>query len=151
MLDGLIKRGLIAKRPAQEGEPAGSERSGDQGLALEITPEGRARIGSRDEEPPDRDDEPATRRDREPDSASTEAPTVRPDTKQALLVDLLRRQDGASIAEIQQATGWLPHSARAALTGLRKKSFAVTSARRGDGTRAYRLPAEDAGRDEGTS
>lgn len=51
---------------------------------------------------------------------------------------LLRRPEGASIAEIQDATGWQPHTARAALTGLKHKGFALTSALRENGPRAYR-------------
>jgi hypothetical protein len=40
-------------------------------------------------------------------------------------LELLRRTDGASLPEITAATGWLPHSARAMLTGLRKKGFGI--------------------------
>jgi hypothetical protein len=145
MLGGLIKRGLIAERPAREGE-AWSEYGPEQSIALEITPAGRALVGSTGDEPPSRDDqplEPGTARAAadapEPDAASAEGPPVRPGTKQALLIDLLRRPDGATIAEIRRATGWQPHTIRAAITGLKKKSFGVTSAPRGDGPRAYRL------------
>jgi Protein of unknown function (DUF3489) len=146
MFGGLIKRGLIAERPAREGEPAWSESGPEPGIALEITPAGRALIRSTSEEPPSHDDrplEPGTARAAadapEPDAASAEGPPVRPGTKQALLIDLLRRPDGATIAEIRQATGWQPHTVRAAITGLKKKGFGVTSAPRGDGPRAYRL------------
>jgi len=40
-------------------------------------------------------------------------------------VALLRRDRGATIDELIDATGWLPHATRAALTGLRKRGFAV--------------------------
>jgi len=33
--------------------------------------------------------------------------------------------DGATLAELVAATGWLPHTTRAALTGLRKRGYAV--------------------------
>jgi hypothetical protein len=98
--------------------------------------------------PSSRDDQPlqpaspradAKARGPEPDALSGKRPAVRPGTKQALLVDLLRRREGGTIAEIQQATGWQAHTARAAITGLKKKSFRVTSAPRRDGVRAYRL------------
>src|SRR5208337_2780991 len=46
-------------------------------------------------------------------------------TKLALLVELLQRDRGATIAELIAATGWLPHTTRAALTGLRKRGFAT--------------------------
>ena len=37
----------------------------------------------------------------------------------------MQRRQGASLAEITEATGWLPHSARAVLSGLRKKGFEI--------------------------
>lgn len=49
----------------------------------------------------------------------TETSTV-PSKKDAVIT-LLGRPQGASLAEIVDATGWLPHTARAMLTGLRKK------------------------------
>lgn len=47
-------------------------------------------------------------------------------TKQDLVLGLLRREGGAPLNAITEATGWLPHTARAALTGLRKKGHEVT-------------------------
>ena len=52
------------------------------------------------------------------------AMTKRP-TKQALVLMLLQRAGGVPINAIVEATGWLPHTARAALTGLRKKGHAI--------------------------
>ncbi len=48
-------------------------------------------------------------------------------TKQAQLIDLLQRGQGASTTELAAALGWLPHTTRAALTGLRKKGRTVLS------------------------
>lgn len=53
------------------------------------------------------------------------AAVIKRQTKQALLVSMLQGQDGVSLTAIVEATGWLPHSARAALTGLRKKGYAI--------------------------
>jgi hypothetical protein len=50
---------------------------------------------------------------------------ARKDTKNRRLVGLLSRDSGATTAEIMEATGWLAHSSRAALTGLRKKGHAI--------------------------
>ncbi len=47
-------------------------------------------------------------------------------TKRAQLIGLLERPEGASIAEIGQRFGWLPHTVRAAITGLRKAGHEVT-------------------------
>lgn len=47
---------------------------------------------------------------------------------------LLRREEGATLAELMTATGWLAHSTRAALTGLRKKGHAIERSKRGEDT-----------------
>lgn len=38
---------------------------------------------------------------------------------------LLKRTGGATLDELVEATGWLPHTARAALTGLKKKGYSI--------------------------
>jgi hypothetical protein len=67
-------------------------------------------------------------------------PPFRAGSKQALLHDLLTRERGASLEELATATGWLPHTTRAALTGLRKRGFAVDKAKV-EGTTRYRIEA----------
>jgi hypothetical protein len=47
-------------------------------------------------------------------------------TKMALVVGLLQRDQGATLMELIAATDWLPHTTRAALTGLRKRGYLVT-------------------------
>ena len=51
--------------------------------------------------------------------------SVKPATKQDLVLALLQAEGGAPLNAIVEATGWLPHTARAALTGLRKKGHAI--------------------------
>ena len=46
-------------------------------------------------------------------------------SKLAAVVDLLRCEDGATIEQLAAAMGWLPHTTRAALTGLRKRGFGI--------------------------
>jgi DNA-binding IclR family transcriptional regulator len=46
-------------------------------------------------------------------------------TKQSLVLELLHQDGGASLVAIVAATGWLPHTARAALTGLRKQGHTI--------------------------
>ena len=43
------------------------------------------------------------------------------------VIGALERGSGATIDEIVAATGWLPHTARAALTGLRKRGYGCAS------------------------
>ncbi|MDB5677443.1 DUF3489 domain-containing protein [Sphingomonas bacterium] len=55
-------------------------------------------------------------------------------TKTALVLELLQREGGATLAELVNATGWLPHTTRAALTGLRKKGHTIDRSKRDDAT-----------------
>jgi hypothetical protein len=55
-------------------------------------------------------------------------------TKIDQVITLLQRPDGATLDDLVTATGWLPHTTRAALTGLRKKGHAITKGKRGDTT-----------------
>lgn len=56
------------------------------------------------------------------------------------LTEALRTPDGASIEDLCALFGWLPHSARAALTGLRKRGLDVQRAKAGTVT-VYRIAA----------
>lgn len=71
------------------------------------------------------------------DGAADPAPAPRV-TKAAMVLGLLQRDDGAILPELIAATGWLPHTTRAALTGLRKKGHAIDKSRRDDAT-CYRI------------
>jgi hypothetical protein len=42
-----------------------------------------------------------------------------------VVLGLLQRSEGATIEQLIGATGWLPHTTRAALTGLRKRGYSV--------------------------
>jgi hypothetical protein len=59
-------------------------------------------------------------------------------SKIAQVLALLRRAEGATLSEMVEATGWLPHTTRAALTGLRKKGHNLEKSKRGDAT-CYRI------------
>jgi hypothetical protein len=61
-------------------------------------------------------------------------------SKTAAVIALLQRDGGASSVESIEATGWLPHTTRAALTGLRKKGHVIERSKRGDDT-CYRIAA----------
>ena len=46
-------------------------------------------------------------------------------TKAAMIRKLLSRKTGAHLAALQEATGWQPHSVRAALSTLRKAGYTI--------------------------
>lgn len=67
-----------------------------------------------------------------------ESPVQRGPSKIDRVLALLRSEGGATLAEMVEATGWLPHTTRAALTGLRKKGHVLTKDKRGEVT-CYRI------------
>src|SRR6266404_212407 len=76
------------------------------------------------------------------DLATANAPSAdRPlaSTKRALLIGMIERPEGASVAEIGQRLGWLPHTVRAAMTGLRHAGREVTRSKDAAGQSVYRL------------
>ncbi len=75
------------------------------------------------------------------DAGPMSAPSARAGTKQALVINLLKRDTGASITELAEATGWLPHTTRAALTSLRKRGCTILSEKEAGASR-YRLLEE---------
>ena len=64
-------------------------------------------------------------------------------SKQNVVLALLRRQQGASIVEIIEATGWQPHSVRGFFAGALKKRLKidVVSDKGADGVRRYHVAA----------
>jgi hypothetical protein len=67
------------------------------------------------------------------------APTPRAGSKLSQVIDLLKRPNGATILHLTKATGWLPHTTRAALTGLRRRGYAVVRERVDGGDSVYRI------------
>ena len=68
-------------------------------------------------------------------------PATRKRTKQQACLDLLSRREGATIEELQEATGWQGHSVRGFLAGaVRKKlGLTLTSEKPDAGPRRYRI------------
>jgi hypothetical protein len=59
-------------------------------------------------------------------AAADEKPTPRSGTKQALMIALLRRPEGATVEQIAAATGWQHHTIRGAISGALKKKLGLT-------------------------
>jgi Protein of unknown function (DUF3489) len=90
-------------------------------------------------------DQPATDPAATPKAATAAPETVsrapRPGSKLAMVVDLLEREAGATIAEIMTATGWQQHTVRGALAGsiTKKLGRTVISEKIEGRGRVYRL------------
>lgn len=122
---------LVAKGFAEESEvtDAGQvqRNDGDLRFGLFITAAGKQAIGVVED----------VEQGAAPEPGPAAAEPVR-QTKAAAVLALLQRDDGATLAEMIEATGWLPHTTRAALTGLRKKGRTLDKTKR-DGATCYRI------------
>ena len=147
----LVKLGFAREIHAKPGKPLWRRDETGRSFALKLTAAGLKAIAV-DERPQDAIEPgeasqpqlfPEAKNDVSLDDVGRRAPTAAPrdGSKLALMIDLLRRADGATIVALTQATGWLAHTARAAITGLRKRGYAVTRERIG----AYRISGAPAG------
>ena len=70
-----------------------------------------------------------------------EAKVPREFSKKAIVLDLLRRKDGATMAEIAKATDWQNHSIRGFISGnlTKKMGLTVESGKNEAGERTYRI------------
>ncbi len=73
-----------------------------------------------------------------PAASKKAEPRRAPPTRLDQLQGLLTRADGASIAEMTEATGWQPHSVRGAMAGALKKRGLSISSEKLDNVRRYR-------------
>ncbi len=129
-LAAMLRRGLIAKSAVNARGNARGRAGGDN---LIITAAGLAAIGVSDPNRRSAAEETVT-------GASAPAPIApdRPGGKMGTLLDAVSRPGGATIGDLTTASGWLPHTTRAALTRLRQRGFDVRLAT-ADGRRAYCL------------
>jgi hypothetical protein len=129
----LTAKGLVVEVDARRGEPMWRETGDGHGVTLVATEAALAVLGI------------------EPEIEATVAPTIahdgaaaiaactvaeapkpaparktRPDSKQAQLVDMLKRPQGASVEELAAQFGWQPHTVRGAIAGALKKKLGLT-------------------------
>lgn len=120
----LIKNGLVTEAAVNDAA-FGWREEGDTHYGAYITNTGRERIGAEPIAEAQANAGVADPRTSEPSKAPT---------KTGLVLEMMRREQGATLDELVTATGWLPHTTRAALTGLRKKGHAIARGKRGDTT-----------------
>jgi len=119
----------------RRGEPLWRETGDGHGTTLVVTDAGLLAIGI---EPAVVEAMAAIRED-PANPPVPKQPTQRAGTKQAMLIAMLKRPEGASIAEIVAATGWLGHTSRGVISGVLKLGLAVTSTKEESRGQVYRL------------
>ena len=152
----LAKLGLVREIEAKPQAPIWRRDDAGEGYGLKLTAAGLKAIaveeGSPDAIEPGEAPQPQAKNCASPDEGGHPAPLAAPrgGSKLALVIEHLQRADGATIVDLTQATGWLPHTTRAALTGLRKRGYAVIRERIGAGDLVYRVAGAPADRGDCT-
>lgn len=140
----LVARKLMREVRAKPGVPVWHDDGEGRRISLIITRAGRDAIGVEDE---GQDEEPVpSKRSKSTanSSASATESAPRAGSKQALMIGMLSRNKGATLEALIEATGWLPHTARAALTGLRKRGLAIERTRAEGEPSVYRIVTDKA-------
>jgi hypothetical protein len=142
----LVSRKLMRAVRSKPGMPVWREDAEGRGTSLVITREGRDAIGIEDSENDSSKEATGTKQRRpgvgqQPSSRhrSTKVHEPRPGSKQALIIKMLSRRAGATLEALVEATSWLPHTTRAALTGLRKRGYTVRLERQDGKPSHYRI------------
>ena len=122
----LLKQGLLEEIDAdtRSGEPVWRKTGDGHGVTLAITEQGLAAIGIEPENARTTPSE-TTQTDTSAESGRAAKARTRTDSKQAKLIEMLRRPEGASIEEIVVAFGWQAHTVRGAIAGALKKKLGI--------------------------
>ena len=150
----LVTRKLMREVRSKPGMPIWRKGEDDRPISLMITRAGRAAIGV-EEAAPAEAQRPSNERLREKEAPTVEngsrdrsgekelivdgAVSPRAGTKQALVIAMLCAKKGATLNALVDATGWLPHTTRAALTGLRKRGYSIERSREEGSDSIYRI------------
>jgi predicted ArsR family transcriptional regulator len=151
LLDGLRKKGLLEEKPAPHRTETWRKGKDGRRLMLIVTEAGLRALDGKpaggSKEQPSRDKAPTTntktnqKRTGSKTKGRGHKVTSRPGSKQALLIDLLKRKSGATIDELVKATGWQAKSVRGAISGaLKTKLGLMVDSEKIDGRgRVYRI------------
>lgn len=130
----MIARGWLEEVEAnlRRGEPLWRETGDGHGTTLITTEAGLEAIGiepmvasavasARKAKP-----KPKQEAEQTPDDSDTAKPVaIRAGTKQAQIIAMLQRSEGATVAEMMEATGWLAHTVRGSISGALKKKLGL--------------------------
>ena len=120
VVNALVEKGLLKEVKANRklNDPVWRETEDGRAVTLVITDAGLSAIGI----------EVEYQKTQAQKSGPKTIPTerkIREGTKQALVIEMLRRPEGATIAEIVEATFWASHTTRGFLAGALKKKLGL--------------------------
>ena len=138
-VDRMIERGWLQKIDAniRRGDQLWRETGDGRGTTLMVTEAGLLATGI---EPVVAQTMVAVRK-RQVETPAQKPPSAGAGTKQAMLIEMLQKPEGATIAEMAAATGWQAHTVRGAISGaLKKRLGLVIASEKVDGRgSAYRI------------
>ena len=147
----LTKLGFLKQVRVKRDQPHWSSDEEGRRIGLKITNAGSAAIGVGDDGKAEEQPVPEPKRRGKKAAALGEAQretgTPRGGSKRTQIIGLMQGMAGATLNDMVEATGWLPHTTRAALTGLRHKGYAIARGKNARAKTVYRIDAAG----EGTS
>lgn len=125
VIESMLKNGFITEDPDAEG------------VVYVISDAGFAAIGKA--KPKGDAAKPAGKETKTEKPAAE--PTEKKVSKQQMLIDMLKRPEGATLKQMMDATGWQKHSLHGAMAGgLKKKlGYNIISTKEDGGERVYRI------------
>ncbi len=151
----LIARKLMREVRQKPGMPVWRKDEDDRCYSLVLLRAGREAIGVEEDaageaEAPKpaaskgsgRKNGAAKARGTEQDAGKIGVRLPRAESKQSIVIDMLSGSKGATLEALVDATGWLPHTTRAVLTGLRKRGFEIDRTRDEKRGSVYRIVSQ---------
>jgi hypothetical protein len=140
----LVTRKLMREVRSKPGMPVWRKGEDGRPISLMITRAGRDSIRVGEDAPAEArrpSNDPLRERNAsgKKESIDGAAAPPRAGTKQALVIEMLCAKKGSTLKALVEATGWLPHTTRATLTGLRKRGFSIERTREEGADSIYRI------------
>ena len=140
----LVELGLVREVRAKADMPVWREDEQGHSTSLKILKAGRLAVLAMTPAPEAASTKIGSAASIDPQAiGKTQVGAAKAGSKRALILTLLSREEGVTINDLIAATGWLPHTTRAALSVLRKSGLAVKRSRAaGAASSVYRIQAD---------
>jgi hypothetical protein len=141
--ESLVERKLMREILTKPGMPIWRKGEDGRSISLVILKAGKDAILEHGESlPSDKRIFSIKESEVEPNCDLASTPSLaqpRAGSKLALVIAMLSHEAGASLKALADMAGWLPHTTRATLTGLRKRGFLIERVKDDDTGTVYRI------------